>query len=193
MLHPRSYMETAYLTTYSLRVAGMVAIWTVADHQSHFAYPGALLAEKTQGGMCPESHPIAMINIGAQFWFSLEGIFDPHSLVFVNGDTTDYGFHGDFYMGWQDATALEESVADFFTNDYHPWRAFGSPTGRDHVATAMEPETAAPVEDVGLKGPIVKLPGYNPVYISSSSLASRYRGRRSQSRATRVGMYIDVD
>ncbi|EMC92709.1 hypothetical protein BAUCODRAFT_37611 [Baudoinia panamericana UAMH 10762] len=134
------------------------------DHQSHVAYPDASLGGNTQGGMCPSSHPVALINIGAEFGFALNGVTDPASLVFANGDTTGYGFHGDFYMGWENTTALRDSFAECFTNDNCPWRAFGSPTGRDPVATAMSPMVQPPYEDIGLNGPIAKLPGNNPVY-----------------------------
>jgi hypothetical protein len=40
--------------------------------------------------MCPESYPLALINIGAEFGFALNRITDPQSLVFANGDTTGF-------------------------------------------------------------------------------------------------------
>lgn len=64
-----------------------------ADHRSHVSYPDPELHGDTQGGMCPASHPVALINIGAEFGYALDGITDPNELVLANGDTTGYGFH----------------------------------------------------------------------------------------------------
>lgn len=134
------------------------------DHQSHVAYPDASLGGNTQGGMCPASHPRAMINVGAEFGWNLNGITDPASLVFANGDTTGYGFHADFYMGWENRTALKESFATCLSNDDCPWRSFGSPNGENPNPTARNPQQAPPYENIGQNGPIAKLPGDNPVY-----------------------------
>ncbi|KAM0720429.1 hypothetical protein Q7P37_004565 [Cladosporium fusiforme] len=71
------------------------------DHFSHMSYPDPDLHGDTQGGMCPSSHPVALINIGAEFGFGLEGLTDGHLFVFSNGDTTGNGFHADFFAGWR--------------------------------------------------------------------------------------------
>jgi hypothetical protein len=135
-----------------------------SDHQSHMAYPDASLGGNTQGGMCPPSHPKAVINIGAEFGWSLDGITDTKSLVFANGDTTGFGFHADFYMGWKNPQALQESFSNCFTNDDCPWRAFGSPTGQDPNPTTRKPDAPPPPDNIGQNGPIKKLPGNNPPY-----------------------------
>ena len=38
--------------------------------------------------MCPDSHPVAMINIGLKSGWSLESVTDMKSLVWAQGDTT---------------------------------------------------------------------------------------------------------
>lgn len=129
------------------------------DHQSHVSYPDSNLGGNTQGGMCPKSHPVAMINIGAEFGWDLDGITDPSQIVFSNGDDTGYGFHGDFYMGWKDRSALESSFANCFDNDNCPWRSFGSPDGQDPNPTARTPDHPPPLERIGLHYPIRRLPG----------------------------------
>ena len=136
------------------------------DHISHVNYPDPALGGNTQGGMCPESHPVAIINIGAEFGWSLEDVTDMKSLVWAQGDTTGYGFHADFIMGWKDPSALQQSFANCFDNDNCPWRSFGSPDGQDGHPSTLEPEVRAPRENVGLKAPIKKLPGKNPVHRS---------------------------
>jgi hypothetical protein len=46
----------------------------------------------------------------------------------------------------------------------------GSPTGKDITPTAYSPEVPAIYEeDIGLHGPISKLPGNNPVYVKPAS------------------------
>lgn len=134
------------------------------NHQSHVAYPDAKLHGDTQGGMCPQSHPVALVNIGAEFGWDLNGVTDPHSIVFANGDTTGYGFHGDFFAGWQDPDALTKSFSNCRSNNDCPWRKFNSPTGQDINPTAYPPQTSAPTENIGQNGPIAALPGDNPVF-----------------------------
>lgn len=154
-----------------------------ANHKDHVSYPDPALGGDTAGGMCPESHPVALLNIGAEFGFDITGITDPNSLVFANGDSTGYGFHGDFIQGWTNSTALQESFANCFDNDNCPWRAFGSPGGKEPNKEQRDPEIA-PVyeEEVGLNGPLAKLPGNNPVY--GASIASSTSTTTTSSPAT---------
>ncbi|QIW95716.1 hypothetical protein AMS68_001234 [Peltaster fructicola] len=135
-----------------------------ADHQSHVSYPDPALGGDTQGGMCPKSHPHAMINIGAEFGWSTKGVSSPNTLVWAQGDTTGYGFHGDFMMGWMDPSALQQSFVNCIDNNNCPWRSFGSPTGKAPNPTTLLPQIPAPVEDVGLLAPLSALPGNNKVY-----------------------------
>ncbi|KAK3673012.1 hypothetical protein LTR78_007123 [Recurvomyces mirabilis] len=143
------------------------------DHKSHMAYPDPVLHGDTQGGMCPLSHPVALLNIGAEFGWSLNGITDPGSLVFANGDTTGYGFHADFFMGWENPTALQDSFANCMTNDNCPWRKFGSPTGMDPNPISQTPDVLPPLENIGLSGPVGKLPGNNAVFKGHSKRYAR--------------------
>ena len=142
------------------------------DHQSHVAYPDPSLGGNTQGGMCPSSHPVALISIGAEFGFDLQGVTDPSSLVFSNGDTTGYGFHGDFLQGWTNSTALQDSFANCFTNDECPWRNFDAPGGVAPNPSTQSPEVAPIYEEIGLNGPIPTLPGNNPVYTAGVGAAT---------------------
>lgn len=145
------------------------------DHFSHVNYPDPALGGNTQGGMCPQSHPVAMINIGAEFGWSTEGVTDVKSLVWAQGDTTGYGFHADFVMGWKNPKALRESFANCFDNVDCPWRSFGIPDGQEISPEALAPQVPAPREDVGLVTPVKSLPGDNPVYKVSKLIAIRGR------------------
>ncbi len=125
--------------------------------------------------MCPQSHPVALISIGSEFGFDITGITDPKSLVFSNGDTTGFGFHGDYLQGWMNSTALQESFSNCFDNNNCPWDAFDAPGG---VAVNPTPRTPQAIvqgplaENLGLNGPISALPGNNPVYTPGGCVAT---------------------
>ncbi|KAK0125618.1 hypothetical protein ONS96_009452 [Cadophora gregata f. sp. sojae] len=145
------------------------------DHKSHMSYPDPTKGD-TQGGMCPSTHPIALLHVGAEFGFdtgSLD-ITDSSTLVFSMGDTTGYGGHADFIQGWQNLTALGES----FDNcngfgDACAWNSFGTPDGKQGVKSDLKPQVPAVFEeDIGLNGPIAKLPGNNPVWNGVTSALS---------------------
>ena len=139
------------------------------------AYPDPSKGD-TQGGMCPESHPVALFHIGAEFGFDTVslGISDSSTLVFSMGDTTGYGGHGDFIQGWQNLTALGDSF-DMCNGigEACAWNSFGTPNGLMGTKSTLNPETPATYEEIGLNGPIPTLPGNNPVYTpGASSLAT---------------------
>lgn len=49
------------------------------------------------GGVCPQSHPVALFSLFYEFFFET-GDFgsDISHFAFANGDPTAYGLHGDF-------------------------------------------------------------------------------------------------
>ncbi|CAG5137590.1 uncharacterized protein ALTATR162_LOCUS161 [Alternaria atra] len=118
------------------------------------------------GGVCPQSHPVAIFSLFYEFFFTAGRISaaDFNRYVYAMGDATGYGLHGDFINGWADQGALERSIATCTGSQglqdpncsLRLGGSLGSPGNKD-------PETAAPVEDVGMTGPVAKLPGDNPV------------------------------
>jgi hypothetical protein len=58
---------------------------------------------------CPPSHPIRIISQKIESYWDLSGIATPRKLVWAHGDTTGFGFHGDFVNGW-DQKVLEDAV-----------------------------------------------------------------------------------
>jgi len=125
----------------------------------------------TAGGMCPPSHPVALLHIGAEFGFDTGslGIVDSSTLVWSMGDTTGYGGHGDFIQGWQNLTALGESFdncAGIGTDC--AWNSFGTPNGAMGTKSTLNPQIMPVYEDIGFQGPIAKLPGNNVVYDGSA-------------------------
>jgi hypothetical protein len=152
------------------------------------AYPDPSKGD-TQGGMCPESHPVALFHIGAEFGFdtgSLD-IHDSSTLVFSMGDTTGYGGHGDFLQGWQNLTALGESF-DMCNGigEACKWNSFGTPDGSMGTKSTLSPETKPVFEEIGQDGMIASLPGNNPVYTpGASTVASTAAGGYTTRPTTR--------
>lgn len=130
----------------------------------------------TAGGMCPSSHPVALIHIGAEFGFDTGslGIVDSSSLIWSMGDTTGFGGHGDFLQGWENLTALGESFDNCVgIGTDCAWNSFGTPNGEMGTTSNLSPQIIPPYEDIGFQGPISKLPGDNLVYDGISGPSTR--------------------
>jgi hypothetical protein len=120
------------------------------------------------GGVCPESHPVGIFSIFSEWYYDLSPYADSN-FVFANGDTTGNGFHGDFIMGWTNRTMLQDSFenCDCGTTCDHttcPVRFQGWESGDNIQTTRTLITPAVYEEEIGLNGPITKLPGNNPVY-----------------------------
>ena len=48
------------------------------------------------GGVCPQSHPIAIISLFYEFFYDTSNFPDYQNWVWAMGDPTGYGLHGDF-------------------------------------------------------------------------------------------------
>ncbi|KAK5627031.1 hypothetical protein RRF57_002747 [Xylaria bambusicola] len=128
-----------------------------ADHKSHMAFPAI---GDFNGGVCPESHPVALIQLFYEFHFDTKKYTD-RNFVFAQGDKTGYGFHGDFINGWTDLKRLGDAHRTCTGA-----KGVDAPTcslniGTDGYAghaSNQTPEHAAPAEDVGLNGPLSALP-----------------------------------
>ncbi|KAF3915880.1 hypothetical protein AA313_de0202652 [Arthrobotrys entomopaga] len=138
-----------------------------ADHRSHMAYPSAI-----EDGVCPDTHKRRLITMKfetlwdvAQFFTEPDGEF-----VLSTGDVTGYGYHGDFYNGWDSSLLLA---------------AYKDPTCVPPVTTAtggvitdcntfvsqnqiqsmddMDKCKRSQISDQTYAGPFTKLPGCNPI------------------------------
>ena len=68
------------------------------NHQSHMSYP---VGGHPDSGVCPDSHPNPLISIFYEFIFSTGDFANDwygsgQPFVFSMGDSSGYGFHGDF-------------------------------------------------------------------------------------------------
>jgi len=124
-----------------------------ADHKTHVSYPGV---GNFDGGVCPESHPVAIFSIFYEFFFDTSPYKDS-KFAFANGDPTAYGYHGDFIMGWTDRALLQTAHKDCVTSANCPKLGNQPQTTRALIYPAIFEE------EIGLNGPIPSLPGHNPV------------------------------
>ncbi|PRP88419.1 hypothetical protein PROFUN_03333 [Planoprotostelium fungivorum] len=145
------------------------------NHRDHMAYPSA----DFDGGVCPPSHPIALISIFFEFFFDTSAITDLGNFYLSNGDNTGYSFHGDFVNGWTNLTALGEAHRLCVGPDNCPINTLGAPPGQNHPGPQDLIYPAVYEEEIGLHGPVDHLPGQiintgttsnGPIPTTSSSL-----------------------
>jgi len=112
------------------------------------------------GGVCPSTHPVAILSVFYEFYFYTEP-FPDRKFVWAMGDSTGYGLHGDFINGWNQA-ALNNAIATCQGPNgfYDPNCSINAGEGSSEVVPL---EVAAPTENVGLTAPLAALPGNNPV------------------------------
>ncbi|KAL9583115.1 MAG: hypothetical protein Q9203_005218 [Teloschistes exilis] len=68
------------------------------EDNSHVEYMSGL-----DNGVCPSTHPVPFIHLFYEVLYGVNDInkADGGKFVFSQGDTTGYGFHGDFMNGWK--------------------------------------------------------------------------------------------
>ncbi|KAL2393243.1 hypothetical protein ABEF93_001754 [Exophiala dermatitidis] len=84
--------------------------------QSHVAYLSGM-----DNGICPPTHPKLLPHLFFEIIYSVNSVdqSDGGMFVFSNGDTTGYGFHGDFLNGWDpqvQADAIKQCMGAAATN-----------------------------------------------------------------------------
>ncbi|KAJ6441360.1 pantothenate transporter liz1 [Purpureocillium lavendulum] len=141
------------------------------DHKSHMAFPAI---GDYNGGVCPESHPVAIVSVFTEFFYNTRQVTDFNRWVYSEGDGIGYGLHGDYLQGWEDQDLLEKAMATCTgpkgADDPNCSLNVG-PNGTPGEVSTQPPEAAAPEEDVGLNGKLDKLPGNNPVFFQSAKMS----------------------
>lgn len=134
------------------------------NHKDHVAYPAV---GGFDGGICPQSHPVALLSIFYEFFFDTSPYPDFTNLLYSNGDTTGYGFHGDFINGWTNLTALQ--VALVTCDDFNPACSIRTNSSVDVQETRPLIHPAIYEEQIGLNGPIATLPGNPSIWTAPST------------------------
>ncbi|KAJ8461929.1 hypothetical protein ONZ45_g18114 [Pleurotus djamor] len=135
------------------------------DHKSHVAYQ----ANGPDSGGCKDpKFPVVLPRIFNEIYWSTNAFDNVRSqaknpsqpFVFSNGDPTGYGYHGDFFNGW-DSGVLQKAVDGCNCNIY------GDPTccGQKGIFTLTKDKKCfiTPTVDEPVLGTLPKLPGNNPV------------------------------
>jgi hypothetical protein len=129
------------------------------DHKSHMAYPS-----RYNSGECPPSHPKRFISLFYEVIWNTPDFadiwYDGHQpFVWSTGDTTGYGYHGDFVNGWDVPTlqkAVNECNADSGrVEDCHVFDFF-----TDNFAQGCKIPASI---DEQVHGVLDALPGCNPI------------------------------
>lgn len=126
------------------------------EDSSHVEYMSDL-----DNGLCPTTHPVPLIHLFYEVLYSVNNIKqDGGKFVFSQGDTTGYGFHGDFMNGWDPATlkaALDQGCANTPGGAIADCAAF-RPSDNPKTYAQNCPERPALVDEP-VHGMIAKLPG----------------------------------
>ncbi|KAI4278763.1 MAG: hypothetical protein L6R35_006076, partial [Caloplaca aegaea] len=79
---------------------------------SHVEYLSGL-----DNGVCPSTHPVPLMHLFYEVLYGVNDIQkDGGKFVFSQGDTTGYGFHGDFFNGWKTDVLTSAIKECAFTN-----------------------------------------------------------------------------
>ncbi|CAM1508016.1 Fc.00g048640.m01.CDS01 [Cosmosporella sp. VM-42] len=124
------------------------------NHKDHVAFPDLVMT-----GTCPEDYPVRLPSLMYEVIWNTAAFSDRNGqFVLANGDTTGYGYHADFIMGW-DADFLQDAV-NTCTN----------PSGRiedcpmfdvvdEGTATSCDMPIPQALAKEDVKGPVKNLPG----------------------------------
>ncbi|RSL39253.1 hypothetical protein CEP53_014198 [Fusarium sp. AF-6] len=138
--------------------------WNGGDYQpdqSHVAY-----LSQIDNGICPPSHPRMLPHLFLEVIYGVNNIDKSKGgkFVFANGDTTGYGFHGDFLNGW-DMSVLKGAIQSCINND-----AIGGAISKCPILASSQtpffsdncPEMP-PIVNETVRGMLDALPGCNKV------------------------------
>ncbi|ORX38365.1 hypothetical protein BD324DRAFT_578097 [Kockovaella imperatae] len=147
---------------------------TSPDHVSHMAWPSG----GVNGGDCPASHPVRLVSLFYEFIFAVQNFpfnngSDP-TWVWANGDTTGYGFHGDFLSGWPElingTNILQQAIDGCNANNGVGGELNNCPPFVPYLNSSLcLPENPLVNEDIGMGHYISRLPGDNPIWIGNGT------------------------
>lgn len=116
------------------------------------------------GGVCPESHPVAIFSVFYEFFFDTSKFPDYQNWVYATGDkSVGYTLHGDYIQGWTNQTALQEALQTCTGTQGERASSCSVTSGVVTGGSTVPLEIPAPVENLGQNGPLPKLPGNNPI------------------------------
>jgi len=135
-----------------------------ADHKSHMSYPLGNFPDN--GDACPSTHPIRFITLFYEFIWSTSQV-NTSSMVFANGDSVGYAFHGDFMNGW-DTNVLQAAINNCtgqLGGDVEHCPPFVPSLNRTVASNCQVDKTAVDgLSPEQVNGKISSLPGCNTIF-----------------------------
>ncbi|OIW32843.1 WSC-domain-containing protein, partial [Coniochaeta ligniaria NRRL 30616] len=124
--------------------------------QSHMAH-----LSQIDNGICPPTHPVLLPHLFYEMYYTVTSfVGGDGQFVFANGDTTGFGFHGDFINGWDIPTltqAIDQCLIKNVNGVVEDCPAFNASNNPNSPQICPERSPIFPCEPV--KGRISKLPG----------------------------------
>jgi hypothetical protein len=131
-----------------------------ANPAAHIVYPTGDIEE----GTCPSSHPTRLPHIFAENQFNIDALGDtvkPNSFVLAMGDNTGYGWHADFYNGWDDG-AIPDLMASCPQGQYGNEDIGSCPTFKKFSTSNNDCKLKTSYKE-NVEKPGKALPGCNPI------------------------------
>ena len=130
------------------------------ENSQHVAYLSGV-----DNGVCPPDHPVQLPHLFFEvlYWTNDIDQSAGGEFVFANGDTTGYGFHGDFLNGWDmdvQTSAVENCL---YTDDGGLVSACPALEASDDVNFARTCPPQPAFWDEPVLGMLSQLPGCNPI------------------------------
>ncbi|EXJ64159.1 hypothetical protein A1O7_00495 [Cladophialophora yegresii CBS 114405] len=130
------------------------------EDNAHVAYLSGI-----DYGECPPTHPVSIPGLFFEvlYWTNDIDQTAGGQFVFSNGDTTGYGFHGDFLNGW-DMDVQTNAVQDcLYTDDGGVIGACPSLSRSDNINFPRDCGEQPSVFSEQVHGLLTALPGCNPI------------------------------
>ncbi|KAF5012454.1 hypothetical protein FDECE_1506 [Fusarium decemcellulare] len=124
------------------------------NHKDHVAFPDLVMT-----GTCPSGYPVRIPSLMYEVIWNTDAFADRNGkFVFANEDTTGYGYHADFIMGWEEEflqDAINTCTSE--TGKIEDCPLFDVISESEATSCEMELPKVLAKEDV--LGPMIKLPG----------------------------------
>lgn len=115
-------------------------------------------------GACPPSHPVQLVHLFYEVLYSVNSVPQQPGgrFVFSNGDTTGYGFHGDFLNGW-DTGVLTDAIQQCAIGNNPSGQVITCPPLNAVDSQVQNCPERPPLVNEPVKGYLSQLPGCNVV------------------------------